>query len=168
MKTVLTMCTCLIALCGVVKGNDVNQPDKEMTFRILTEPSSQNTNIEGWLGFRKGDSEVGLIVGYQDELTDRDASMTIGGFTAFHFPDVRQMIENTLWIAEFLPESIEATPAVGLSLVYNLETYAMTTTPFVALRIYKTFEVHVGYEAFQSETVEQDGFKIGISSSWKF
>ena len=168
MKKVLLTTMCLMTMCMVTKGNEPNQPVKEMTFRILTEPSSQNTDIEGWLGFRKGDSEVGLILGYIDEQTERDASMTIGGYTAFHFPDVRQLVENTFWVAEWLPESIEATPAVGMSFVYNLETYALTTTPFVALRVYKTLEIQLGYDALQGETVEQDGFKIGISSSWRF
>jgi hypothetical protein len=166
-KLLITMC--LIALSfNVVQGQDVNQPAEGMSFRILTEPSSQNTNVEGWIGFRKGNSEVGIIVGYIDEQTDKDASMTIGGFSAYHFPDIRPTIENTFWLTEWLPKEIVAEPSLGLAITYNLETYALKTSPFVALRVYETFEIQLGYEAFQSETVESDGFKIGLSTMWRF
>jgi len=169
-KLIIALVLCLPL---VVQGNEPNQigdvNDMAITFRVLTEPVATRTNIEGWLGFRKGESELGLIVGWRDETEELEDSLNIGGFTMFHFPDVRELVGNSFWLAEWLPESITAEPAVGLAITYNLETSTVKTSPFVALRIYKTLEIQIAYDVFgNGESDVPDGTRIGLSTSWKF
>jgi hypothetical protein len=139
-----------------------------VTFRFLTEPTAGRTNAEGWLGFQKNESELGLIVGYVDEMTTEDDSVLFGGFTAYHFPDLRTVIENVLFPAEWLPAQLTASPSVGLAIVYNPDTGNLRTSPFLGLKVYNTLEIQIAYDTFSEDSESPDGTRIGISSSWKF
>jgi len=174
MKKWILILTCLLALAAHARAGEPNAvaepnepailPVNDFTVRILTEPTNSGTNIEGWLGYRKDNSELGGILGYVDELTQEDASLLVGCFTAFHFPDLRSRIENIFWPVEYLPAELEATPSVGASLVYNTEKKLIRTSPFAAVRVYKSFEIQTNYDFFANSEGQDNGLRVGISA----
>jgi len=170
MKKGMLVTMIVLLVVANVWADEPNQPEMNdaITARIFTEPTLSQANIEGWLGIQKDNSEIGLILGFLDESTDEDSSMTIGAFAAYHFPDIRENLENIFWPIDFMPETIEAEPSIGLSGTYNLETETLRISPFVGLKIFESIEIVTSYNAFGGGTPEADRWQIGISKIWRF
>jgi hypothetical protein len=159
----LTLLIVLLVAAGTVQAD----PNEAITISVLTAPTLGRANVETWLGYQRDNSQVGAIIGYLDEQTDEDASMTFGIFGCYHFPDVRTVIENAFWPVDFLPEAITAEPSVGLALVYNHDNSTLKVAPFVALTVYKMITIQTAYNAYGGGTEEEDGVTVGLCASFK-
>lgn len=165
---------CLTMLCGVVQGQDPNvvMPDEYATVRLLTEPEFQDgvAKAELWLGFGRGESEVGAIVAYEsfEEEDGEESKFAIGAFTMYHLPDLRPMLEGLLWPAETLPEQVMAKPAIGISGVFDLDSNGLKISPVVELVIYKAIAIQTRYNIFSGDVDAEEGWQIGISTIWEF
>ena len=181
MKKLLTMCI-IISLCGCIYGaepNDVNVPDindlteKYISLRTLGEIDISNPNIEMWLGFGKGQSEAGLIVGYRviGTETDRDEEITLGLFGMYHLPNFRDLGEEVLWPIEWLPSGIKAQPAIGLKISTPINDNAFKSleiAPVLELTILKNIALQYVKPFAVGEVEIETSEYVGLSWAWKF
>jgi len=180
MKRMFLALVVLYLAVTTVQGNEPNEPNQpaeEQSFvslRLMSEPEFKDgvANLEAWLGFGKGPSETGFVLGYeawQDE-DDTESKISIGAFTMYHLPDARQALEDIIWPVELLPEGIMATPAIGISGLLDLEDNGVKVSPVVELTVYESIAIQTKYNilAFEEDAEVSDKWQIGLSAKWKF
>jgi hypothetical protein len=168
MKKVLILVIVLVCTSGLCASEPNVPPEKPqyISFRLMSEPQTyQNTNLEGWIGYGKKDSEVGLCIGWREWTeaeteNDTQSSLAVGGFSLVHFPDFRKTLEDIIWPVEWLPENIEVSPALGLQIMYDLEGQGVRITPLVEMKIYDNIAIQYKYNFGNALA---DNSQVGIS-----
>ena len=181
MKKLLIVCI-ILAVSGCIYGaepNDVNIADvndsaeKYLSLRTLGEIDMSNPNAEVWLGFGKGQSEAGLIMGYRiiGTETDTNEEVTFGLFGMYHLPDLRDVGEEVLWPIEWLPDGIKAQPAIGLKISTPANDNAFKSleiAPVLELTIFKNIALQYVKPFAVGEVEIETNEYVGLSWAWKF
>ena len=167
-RLILTLVMCLILLLSSSVQGD---PNEYLSVRVLTEPEFKDdvAKVQGWFGFGRENSEVGLILGYESwqEEDGTESQMSVGVFTMYHLPDVRPVIENFLPIA-WLPEEITAKPSIGGSVVGDLDGKGIETSPILELLVYETIAIQTKYNFLTDNIGLSDYWQVGISYVYRF
>ena len=171
-KLLIAMCLVLL-LSSSVQGSDPNEAAEDfISFRLMTEPEFKDgvAYLESWLGLGKGDSEVGLVVGYEtwQEEDGSESRISLGAFTMHSFPDARQTLENLLWPIELLPEAITAIPALGVEGLFDLDNKGIRISPILELTVYESLAIQTKYNIFTDDVDVKDSWQIGLSAKWMF
>ena len=172
MKRVLLTVALMLCLVGASFGADANEPDKSMTFWLsANSPAYQNTDLSVMLGFRQGNTELGVATEWRmyaegDTETQDQSDFAIGPYAVVHLPGVIQ-IKNPLPI-DWLPAELAGDPFVGLAYVFDVKGKGATFAPFTGLRVFDLFAFTVKYSMYSPEIPADNQLQLGLSGQWAF
>lgn len=172
MKKLITII--ILALSVNVLASEPNEPndmsltkDNFIAVHLLGQPTENETDVECFIGYGKGRSEVGIVGGYTDNDAGRYASA--GVYALYYLPDLRDLTEEILYPIEWLPPNVKAELAVGGKFKFNFEeNRSFSGGPILGMKILKNLMI-MYYRNFQTKDANhEDRESVGISAMWEF
>lgn len=157
----------ILAFCSGVKA-DPNDP-KGATLWLFGQPTnSENAAIGTWIGYLKDKSEFGFAAKWRmfteaDTPDQTKSSFAYGIYGLRHLPDIKGTIEENLWPAAWLPESLTIKPAIGLEFLLDRDGQGYSLSPVGAIQVFEIICLQYQYNFFAGGATAQDGPQYGLS-----
>ena len=171
-KRILLTLTLLLCVGSIAIANEpVVEPEKAVTFWLSgSDLGYENTEMSAWLGYRQGETEVGVALDWRmfnegDTEDDFQSDFAVGPYGVYHMPGLIT-IDNPFGAA-WLPEQLAGDPFVGVSYLFDVDGKGTSINPVAGLRLFDIFSLKYEYSFFQGSAAIDEG-SIGLSYQHRF